>query len=84
MRRRKRRRTEEEEDLGGGKKEKEEGEEGRRRRRKHLNVISVTVFVRLCPFMSVLIFVCFENIGYHKRTKTDIKPFLVFFWFFFF
>ena len=31
-----------------------------------------------CPFMSVLIFVCFENIGY----QTDKKPFLVFFVFF--
>ena len=28
--------------------------EGGRRRRKHLNVISVKVFVRLCPFWSVL------------------------------
>ena len=27
----------------------------RRRRRKHLNVISVTVFVCLCPFMSVFV-----------------------------
>ena len=24
-------------------------------RRKHLNVISVTVFVRLCPFLSVFV-----------------------------
>ena len=45
--------TEEEEEE-----EEEEGEEGKRRMRKHLHVISVTVFVRLCPFMSVSVRFC--------------------------
>ena len=35
-----------------------------------------------CPFMSVLIFVCFENIGY-QTDKNGHKTFFGFFWFFF-
>ena len=36
-----------------------------------------------CPFMSVLIFVCIENIGY-QTDKNGHKTFFWFFWFFLF
>ena len=36
-----------------------------------------------CPFMSVLIFVCFENIGY-QTDKNGHQTLFWFFWFFLF